>query len=180
MTRSRPQPRPLPTERAVWRLLGGAEEIAEQIACLAIWGIVALLFFQMFFRYALSTGLAWPEELARYLHIVVVFLALGATTRRHAHIRIDLLARRLQSRALDRAVLIVELAAAVVLAAGAAEIVRRLGAFRTPALGMSLALFFLPTAIGFASMAAEHVRQLLAGRDGADGPEQGPAGVHAA
>jgi len=57
-----------------WRVIRKTEAAGEIVATLALWGIVVLIFFQVFFRYVLQTGLSWPDELARYFHIVVVFL----------------------------------------------------------------------------------------------------------
>lgn len=139
----------------VSRAVGRLEDAAETLASIALWGIVAVLFVQMFFRYFLKTGLSWPDELARYLHIVVVFVTVGAVARRGGHIRVTLLAGRLQGTAFERLLPVAELLTAAVIALGAAEIIGRLGGFRTPALALPLALFFLPTAIGFALMTVE-------------------------
>lgn len=147
--------------RRTWpaRLLGGVERVCELGAGVSLWGIVAVLFVQMFFRYVLRTGLSWPDELARYLHIVVVFIMLGAVARDRQHVRVGVLADRLRSTALPRVAVAVEVVTAVVIAGAALEIVRRLGGFRTPALAMPLALFFLPAALGFTLMAIETVRR---------------------
>ena len=138
------------------------EAAGEVVAAAALWGIVVLIFFQVFFRYVLKTGLSWPDELARYFHIVVVFLTLGAVSRRQQHIRIDFFRRKVPSGALDRLSLLIETGAALILAAGAIEIVRRLGTFRTPAMNMPLALFFIPAAVGFGLMAFESGKRFLA------------------
>jgi C4-dicarboxylate transporter DctQ subunit len=137
--------------------------------------VVAVLFFQMFFRYVLRTGLSWPDELARYLHIVVVFIMLGVVARDGQHVRVGVFAGRLGGTALPRIVAALELVTAAVIAGGALEIVRRLGGFRTPALAMPLALFFLPAALGFALMAVETVRRGPIARDNrASGTEGAP------
>lgn len=148
-----------------WRVIRKTEAAGEIVATLALWGIVVLIFFQVFFRYVLQTGLSWPDELARYFHIVVVFLTLGAVSRRQQHIRIDFFRRKVPSGALTRLSLLIETGAALILAAGAIEIVRRLGTFRTPAMNMPLALFFLPAAVGFGLMALESGRRFLAPPD---------------
>ncbi len=147
---------------AFWRVIRLTEDAGEIVAALALWGIVLLVFLQVFFRYVLQAGLSWPDELARYFHIVVVFLTLGAVARRQQHIRIDFFRRKLQSAVLDRFSLLIEVGAAVVLAGGAIEIIRRLGGFRTPAVEMPLALFFLPPAVGFTIMALESGRRWFA------------------
>jgi len=176
LTASRQRLRPRRTERipaVFWGAIRRTEDAGELVAALALWGIVALVFFQVLVRYVLLTGLSWPDELARYFHIAVVFLALGAVTRRQQHIRIEYFRRRLRSPALDRLSLLIEVGAAVVLAGGAMEIIRRLGGFRTPAMEMPLALFFFPTAFGFTLMAIESGRTWFAPRRVAAAGEPG-------
>jgi TRAP-type C4-dicarboxylate transport system permease small subunit len=132
----------------------------------------------MFFRYVLRTGLSWPDELARYLHIVVVCIMLGVVARHGQHVRVGVLADRVRGTSLPRVASALELVTAVAIAAGALEIVRRLGGFRTPALAMPLALFFLPAALGFALMAVEAVRRPAVGSgESASGAENAPAGA---
>lgn len=150
-------------------------DAGEALACIALWGIVVVLFLQMIVRAFLQTGLSWPDELARYLHIVVVFVTAGAVARRDGHIRVTLLSDRLQGAGIRHLRAIAELAAALVIALGAAEIIVRLGGFRSPALAMPLALFFLPAAAGFALVGAEGVRRWMTPHD--DGRAEAAGGA---
>ena len=47
------------------------------------------VFYQFFTRYALNNSAAWTEEIARYLLIACVFLALGIGVMKHSHVRVD-------------------------------------------------------------------------------------------
>lgn len=143
------------------KLLDIAESLGEKAAYVAIWGIVALVFGQVLFRYLLEVGLPWPDEMARYFHIVAVFLCLGGLTREDRHVRIDLFRKKFRDKPADRIFVLIQLITSVVLVAGAVDIVVRIGTLRTPAAHMPLALFFLPAILGFALVAIESARKLL-------------------
>src|SRR5438876_12085236 len=59
------------------------------------WVLAADIFYQFFTRYALNDSAAWTEEIARYLLICVVFVAIAASVRMDRHIHVDLLYRYL-------------------------------------------------------------------------------------
>jgi TRAP-type C4-dicarboxylate transport system permease small subunit len=47
------------------------------------------VFYQFFTRYALNNSASWTEEIARYLLIATVFLALGIGVIKNSHVRVD-------------------------------------------------------------------------------------------
>jgi len=53
------------------------------------WVLAADIFYQFFTRYALNNSAAWTEEIARYLLICVVFIAMAASVRTNRHIHVD-------------------------------------------------------------------------------------------
>src|SRR3954471_9692198 len=59
------------------------------------WLLGACVFYQFFTRYALNDSAAWTEEIARYLLISTVFIAIAASVRRTRHIHVDFLYRLL-------------------------------------------------------------------------------------
>lgn len=59
------------------------------------WILAADIFYQFFTRYALNDSAAWTEEIARYLLIGTVFVAIAASVRTNRHIHVDLLYRLL-------------------------------------------------------------------------------------
>src|SRR5438552_11752977 len=65
------------------------------IAFFFFWVLAVTIFYQFFTRYALNDSAAWTEEIARYLLICVVFVAIAASVRMDRHIHVDLLYRYL-------------------------------------------------------------------------------------
>jgi TRAP-type transport system small permease protein len=57
------------------------------------WLLALDVFYQFFTRYALNSSAAWTEEIARYLLIGTVFIAIAAATRDERHIHVDFLYR---------------------------------------------------------------------------------------
>ncbi len=53
------------------------ERATIAVGCVLIWAIVGLILAQMFGRVLFKIGLPWADELARYLHIVMVFIGIG-------------------------------------------------------------------------------------------------------
>jgi TRAP-type C4-dicarboxylate transport system permease small subunit len=63
---------------------------------LAFFWVLALdIFYQFFTRYALNDSAAWTEEIARYLLICTVFIAIPASVRTNRHIHVDFFYRLL-------------------------------------------------------------------------------------
>jgi TRAP-type C4-dicarboxylate transport system permease small subunit len=57
------------------------------------WLLALDVFYQFFTRYALNSSAAWTEEIARYLLIGTVFIAMSAAVREERHIHVDFLYR---------------------------------------------------------------------------------------
>ena len=57
------------------------------------WVLAITIFYQFFTRYALNDSAAWTEEIARYLLICTVFIAISAAVRHDRHIHVDLVYR---------------------------------------------------------------------------------------
>ena len=60
-----------------------------------LWVLAVLVFTQFFSRYALNDSVAWTEEVARYLLIVLVFIGSAGAVRRGTHIRVEALEQAL-------------------------------------------------------------------------------------
>lgn len=65
---------------------------------LVFWVLAVVVFLQFFTRYVLNDSLAWTEEVARYLLILVCFLGAVTATRRGAHITLEFLMRMVPPR----------------------------------------------------------------------------------
>ena len=66
---------------------------------IALWGLAGIVFLQFFTRYVLNDSLAWTEEIARYMLIVVGFLGGVSVTRKGTHIFLEFFYRYLSPRA---------------------------------------------------------------------------------
>jgi tripartite ATP-independent transporter DctM subunit len=93
---------PAPSSAAVWvaRLSRALDNAIEVVAGFLLCATVVIALIQVFWRYALNDSLSWPEEMARWAFVWLVFLGSAMLTRRSAHITIDLLPRALGPRGL--------------------------------------------------------------------------------
>src|SRR5882757_701953 len=57
------------------------------------WVLAITIFYQFFTRYALNDSAAWTEEIARYLLICVVYIAISAAVYTNRYIHVDLFYR---------------------------------------------------------------------------------------
>jgi TRAP-type C4-dicarboxylate transport system permease small subunit len=64
----------------------------DWLAIIIFWALGIIVFVQFFTRYVLNDSLAWTEEIARYLLMVVTFIGGAIVTRKKGHIAVDLLA----------------------------------------------------------------------------------------
>lgn len=62
---------------------------------LALWLLAIIVFLQFFTRYVLNDSLAWTEEIARYVLIVVAYFGAISVTRKGSHIFLEFFYRYL-------------------------------------------------------------------------------------
>jgi TRAP-type C4-dicarboxylate transport system permease small subunit len=62
---------------------------------IALWGLAGIVFLQFFTRYVLNDSLAWTEEIARYVLILVGFFGSISVTRKGTHIFLEFFYRYL-------------------------------------------------------------------------------------
>lgn len=64
-------------------------KIADIPGLVMFWGLAIIVFLQFFTRYVLNDSLAWTEEIARYVLILVAFTAAATVTRKGTHIFLE-------------------------------------------------------------------------------------------
>lgn len=65
---------------------------------IALWGLSIIVFLQFFTRYVLNDSLAWTEEIARYVLILLAFFGAITVTRKGSHIFLEFFYRYLPAR----------------------------------------------------------------------------------
>lgn len=66
------------------------ERIEDMIPMVMMCIMFVVLLIQTFFRYCLSNSLLWPEEVARYAFIALVYLGAGVAAREGRHLEISI------------------------------------------------------------------------------------------
>ena len=67
--------------------------VEDWLVLALFWGMALCVFLQFFTRYALNNSLAWTEEIAANLLVVIVFVGAAMCVRLGRHIAVDLLYR---------------------------------------------------------------------------------------
>src|SRR6266436_1339344 len=97
------------------------------------WLLGLCVFYQFFTRYVLNDSAAWTEEIARYLLICTVFVAIAAAVRRTRHIHVDFMYRLLPAkagRALSTAVDVMRIVFFVLAVGLTAQMMLRMGSLK--------------------------------------------------
>jgi C4-dicarboxylate transporter DctM subunit len=79
----------------VKRGLGWFDEAVELSCVFLLLATVVVTVTQVFFRYVLNASLSWPEEMARWAFIWLVFIGMALGVQRDGHISLDVLHRKL-------------------------------------------------------------------------------------
>ena len=73
------------------RLMDFLQRLAEYVLFLMVAAMVAIVFAQVVFRFALRASLPWSEEAARYIMVWISMLGAGIGIRRKGHIGVEAL-----------------------------------------------------------------------------------------
>jgi tripartite ATP-independent transporter DctM subunit len=68
----------------------------ESVCIFLLLATIAVTLTQVFFRYALNASLSWPEEMARWAFVWLVFIGMALGVHRDSHISLDLLSRKVR------------------------------------------------------------------------------------
>jgi len=74
-------------------------DLVETFGAILLAAIVVIVLIQIVGRYVLRIALTWPEELARYVLVWLVFVGAATAAARHQHIVVDTLTELLPERA---------------------------------------------------------------------------------
>jgi TRAP-type C4-dicarboxylate transport system permease small subunit len=128
------------------------------------WLLGLCVFYQFFTRYVLNDSAAWTEEIARYLLMCTVFVAIAAAVRRTRHIHVDFLYRMLPApvgRALSTAVDVVRIAFFVIATGLTIQMMMRMGNLQMTIVDLPMNLVYGVCAFGFAAAAFRSVQVAL-------------------
>ena len=128
------------------------------------WLLGLCVFYQFFTRYVINDSAAWTEEIARYLLMSTVFVAIGACVRRTRHIHVDFLYRLLPKaagRALSTAVDAIRIGFFVVAVGLTVQMMMRMGSLQMTIIDLPMNLIYGVCAFGFAAAAVRSVQVAL-------------------
>ncbi len=123
------------------------------VAFAFFWFLAADIFYQFFTRYALNNSASWTEEIARYLLICVVFVALAASVRTNRHIHVDLFYRLLPKavcRVLSTCVDFVRIVFFAYVVVLTIQMMQRMGSYRMTIVDLPMNIVYGVCAFGFA------------------------------
>jgi TRAP-type C4-dicarboxylate transport system permease small subunit len=136
--------------------------MVEDWAALAFFWLLGLnVFYQFFTRYVLNNSAAWTEEIARYLLICTVFVAIAAVVRRTRHIHVDFLYRLLPAkvgRVLSTLVDIGRIVFFVVAVVLTVQMMLRMTSLQMTIIDLPMNLIYGVCAIGLAAAAVRSVQ----------------------
>lgn len=67
------------------------EKVIDLLGAAALIALIIVAFLQVICRFFLHNALNWPEEVCRYLFIIVAYLGAVVTMKRDKHLRVDIL-----------------------------------------------------------------------------------------
>lgn len=124
----------------------------------AMAALIVVISLQVFFRYALNSPLAWPEEAGRYLFIWIVFLGIPEAYRDGKHLGMDLFVLRLPLGARTILARVVELIVVGIAAAAAwysIDLVRLTMKQTAPVLKIPVGFVYIAFTVGFTLVVLE-------------------------
>ena len=125
------------------------------------WLLGLCVFYQFFTRYVMNDSAAWTEEIARYLLICTVFIAIAAAARRTRHIHVDFMYRLIPAaagRALSTLVDVMRIVFFALAVALTVEMMTRMGNLQMTIIDLPMNIIYAVCAVGFAAAAVRSVQ----------------------
>ena len=128
------------------------------------WLLGLCVFYQFFTRYVLNDSAAWTEEIARYLLICTVFVAIAAAVRRTRHIQVDFIYRMIPAgagRALSTLVDVVRIVFFAIAVGLTIQMMLRMGNLKMTIVELPMNIIYGVCAFGFAAATVRSVQVAL-------------------
>lgn len=125
------------------------------------WLLGLCVFYQFFTRYVLNDSAAWTEEIARYLLMSTVFVAVAAAVRRTRHIHVDFLYRLIPARAgraMSTLVDIVRIAFFAIAVGLTIQMMTRMGSLQMTIIDLPMNIIYGICGFGFACATVRSVQ----------------------
>ena len=125
------------------------------------WLLGLCVFYQFFTRYVMNDSAAWTEEIARYLLMSTVFVAVAAAVRRTRHIHVDFLYRLIPAvagRALSTTVDVGRIVFFAIAVGLTIQMMMRMSALKMTIIDLPMNLVYGVCAIGFAAATVRSVQ----------------------
>ena len=135
--------------------------LEDWISLAFFWLLGLCVFYQFFTRYVLNDSAAWTEEIARYLLICTVFVAISSATRRTRHIHVDFLYRLIPAaagRALSTLIDVMRIVFFAVAAGLTIQMMTRMGSLQMTIVDLPMNIIYGVCAFGFAACALRSVQ----------------------
>jgi len=128
------------------------------------WLLGLCVFYQFFTRYVLNDSAAWTEEIARYLLICTVFVAIAAAVRRTRHIHVDFIYRMIPAgagRALSTLVDVGRIVFFAIAVGLTIQMMLRMGNLKMTIVELPMNIIYGVCAFGFAAATVRSVQVAL-------------------
>jgi TRAP-type transport system small permease protein len=125
------------------------------------WLLGLCVFYQFFTRYVMNDSAAWTEEIARYLLMSTVFVAIAASVRRTRHIHVDFLYRIIPAsagRVLSRAVDLIRIVFFALAVGLTVQMMMRMGNLQMTIVDLPMNTIYGICALGFAAAVVRSVQ----------------------
>jgi TRAP-type transport system small permease protein len=125
------------------------------------WLLGLCVFYQFFTRYVMNDSAAWTEEIARYLLMSTVFVAIAASVRRTRHIHVDFLYRIIPAsagRVLSTAVDVIRIVFFALAVGLTVQMMMRMGSLQMTIVDLPMNTIYGICAFGFAAAVVRSVQ----------------------
>ncbi len=126
--------------------------------------LVIVVFFQVFFRYALNSPLAWSEELARFTFVWLVFISAAVVARDDSHMSMNFLVNLMPQKMRVIIDILSKLLISIFMAITMWQtiLIMRITASQTsPSLHIPMSLVYFSLFVGFALMLLDYATRII-------------------